>query len=185
NQGGFSSLTNATFRCVRGDGSFCDCKSDVQRGSGSPPGEASHCKAPDDRLTFIRRYLEQVAPQPGSSHFMRAKICVGMPCYNSERWISAAIESLLAQSHGDFELIVCDNASTDGTWDLVQHYATNDARVKPHRNPENLGASANYNRVFELSSAPYFKWASSNDWCAPAMLASCLDALETDPGAVL
>lgn len=116
---------------------------------------------------------------------MRAKICVGMPCYNSERWISAAIESLLAQSHGDFELIVCDNASTDGTWDLVQHYATNDARVKPHRNPENLGASANYNRVFELSSAPYFKWASSNDWCAPAMLASCLDALETDPGAVL
>lgn len=116
---------------------------------------------------------------------MRAKISVGMPCYNSERWISRAIESLLGQNLGDIELLISDNASSDGTWDLVQHYAAIDSRVRPHRNPENLGASANYNRVFHLSSAPYFKWASSNDLCAPAMLATSLEALETDTNAVV
>ena len=50
---------------------------------------------------------------------MGPRISIGMPCYNSERWISPAIESLLAQSFEDFELIVSDNASSDGTWDIA------------------------------------------------------------------
>jgi GT2 family glycosyltransferase len=116
---------------------------------------------------------------------MGPRISIGMPCYNSERWISPAIESLLAQSFEDFELIVSDNASSDGTWDIVQRYAAGDDRIRPYRNPENLGASANFNRVFELARAPYFKWASSNDWCAPGLLDACRNALDADPGAVL
>ena len=116
---------------------------------------------------------------------MGPRISIGMPCYNSERWIPAAIESLLAQTFEDFELIVSDNASSDGTWDIVQRYAASDDRIRPYRNPENLGASANFNRVFELAHAPYFKWASSNDWCAPSLLDTCRAALDADPGAVL
>ncbi len=109
---------------------------------------------------------------------MGPRISIGMPCYNSERWISPAIESLLGQTFEDFELIVSDNASSDGTWDIVQRYAASDDRIRPYRNPENLGASANFNRVFELARGPYFKWASSNDWCAPGLLDACHDALD-------
>ena len=114
----------------------------------------------------------------------RPAISVGMPCYNSERWLEQAVDSLLAQTFGDFELIVCDNASIDSTWEILQRYARVDSRVRAHRNAENLGASANYNRVFELATGPYFKWASSNDWCAPVFLQVCYDALESDEGAV-
>lgn len=116
---------------------------------------------------------------------MGPQISIGMPCCNSEQWISPALESLLAQTFSDFELIVSDNASTDGTWDIVQRYAASDNRIRPYRNAENLGASANYSHVFKLARAPYFKWASSNDWCAPSLLEACRDALDADPDAVL
>ena len=66
---------------------------------------------------------------------MGPRISIGMPCYNSERWISPAIESLLAQTFEDFELIVSDNASSDGTWDIVQRYAASDGLLPVSMTP--------------------------------------------------
>jgi glycosyltransferase involved in cell wall biosynthesis len=112
-------------------------------------------------------------------------VSIGMPAYNSEAWIASAIESMLNQSFGDFELIISDNASTDATYSLCERYARVDARVRLYRNPQNVGANRNYLAVLKRARAPYFKWASSNDVCAPTFIEKCVRALERDASAVL
>lgn len=104
-----------------------------------------------------------------------------MPAYNSEATIASAIESLLAQTLTSFELVVSDNASTDGTAEIVQDFARRDARVRLDRLPQNVGANLNYSRVAQAPRAEYFKWASSNDWCAPTFLESCVAVLDSRP----
>ncbi len=108
-------------------------------------------------------------------------VSIGMPAYNSASTLRAAIDCLLNQSFRDFELIVSDNASTDETWSIIQEYADRDSRVVGLRQPHNIGANGNYTAVFCASTGRYFKWASSNDWCAPGFLASCVEHLEANP----
>lgn len=112
-------------------------------------------------------------------------ICVGMPVYNGEPFLAEAIESILGQSVGDLELIISDNASTDGTQEICRSLAARDARIRYMRQTANLGASENYNAVFRNSRSQYFKWASSNDVCHPDFLAKCLAALREHPDVVL
>jgi glycosyltransferase involved in cell wall biosynthesis len=85
----------------------------------------------------------------------------------------------------DFELIICDNASTDRTEAICRAYAERDARIRYRRNESNVGASANYNLTFELARGEYFKWAAHDDICAPTYLERCVEALDRDPGVVL
>lgn len=110
---------------------------------------------------------------------------IGMPVYNGENYIQEALDSLLAQTYTDFELIISDNASNDGTEEICRHYAAQDARIQYYRNEENIGASANYNKTFELARGIYFKWAAHDDICEPAFLECCVRALDDDPGIVL
>lgn len=115
----------------------------------------------------------------------RPAVSVGMPVYNGAEFLCVAIDSILAQTHSDFELVISDNASTDATESICRNYAAQDARVKYQRNAVNVGASENYNSVFRRSTAPYFKWASSNDYCAPEFLARCVEVLNANADAVL
>ncbi|WP_280154013.1 glycosyltransferase family 2 protein [Piscinibacter sp. XHJ-5] len=115
----------------------------------------------------------------------RPLVSVGMPTYNAEQTIAASIECLLQQTVADFELLVSDNASTDGTWDVIQDIARRDARVIGIRQPKNIGANGNYSAVFRRARGGYFKWASSNDWCAPQFLEHCVARLEAHPDTVL
>jgi glycosyltransferase involved in cell wall biosynthesis len=108
-----------------------------------------------------------------------------MPAYNGEATIGASIEALLAQTFGEFELIVSDNASTDSTADIVQALAAKDARIRYVRQPENLGVNGNYSFVARAARGEYLKWASASDWCAPTFLERCLALLEREPSAVL
>ena len=112
-------------------------------------------------------------------------VSIGMPAYNSEADIADAIEALLAQTFEDFELVISDNCSTDRTQEICEEFSRKDRRVKYSRNAENLGASGNYNRVFELSQGKYFKWASSNDYCEPTFLEKCVAVLDENPNCVL
>ena len=113
------------------------------------------------------------------------KVSIGMPVYNGEEFLRFAIDSILAQTCGDFELVISDNASTDATESICRDYAAKDARIKYQRNAVNIGASENYNIVFRRSTAPYFKWASSNDYCAPEFLARCLAVLDASADVAL
>lgn len=112
-------------------------------------------------------------------------VSIGMPAYNAARTIRSAIDSLLAQSFDDLELIVSDNASTDETWSIIEEYARLDRRVVPLRQPHNIGANGNYSAVVRLARGRYFKWASSNDWCAPHFVARCVAHLERHADTVL
>lgn len=112
-------------------------------------------------------------------------LSIGIPVYNGERYLARAVESLLAQSMADFELIIADNASTDGTPALCESFARRDTRVRYVRHPVNIGAPRNWNCLVELARGQYFKWATANDLHAPVMLERCVEAMEADPGIVL
>lgn len=108
-----------------------------------------------------------------------------MPVYNGERYVGTAIASVLAQTFPDFELIICDNGSTDGTEAICRDFAARDQRVRYYRNEVNIGAAGNFCRVFRLSTGRYFRWLSADDYVAPTALQQCRMALEGDPLAVL
>ena len=70
-----------------------------------------------------------------------AAISVGMPVYNGERYLASAIESVLAQTFDDFELLIADNASTDDTEAICRDFASRDPRIRYTRHAENIGAA--------------------------------------------
>ncbi|MFZ0594337.1 MAG: glycosyltransferase family 2 protein [Bryobacteraceae bacterium] len=113
------------------------------------------------------------------------RVSVGLPVFNGERFVEAAIRGILTQTYEDLELIVSDNASTDRTPEICRDYAVGDKRVVYHREDTNIGAKANFNRTFELSRGAYFKWAAADDVCGPRYLARTVDVLDRDPSAIL
>ena len=113
------------------------------------------------------------------------RVSIGLPVYNGERYLAQAIRSLLAQTFGDFELHLCDNASTDGTSAICRRFTAEDSRVRYHRNDRNLGAAPNFNRAFGLARGRYFKWAAHDDLYAPTYLARCVEVLDSQPQVVL
>jgi glycosyltransferase involved in cell wall biosynthesis len=112
-------------------------------------------------------------------------VSIGLPVYNGADFLGAAIESHLAQTFGDFELVISDNASTDGTEELCRRYARQDRRIRYVRQAENIGANANYNEVVGISRAPYFRWAADDDILAPEYLEKTYGLLSKDDDAVL
>jgi glycosyltransferase involved in cell wall biosynthesis len=112
-------------------------------------------------------------------------VSVGMPVFNGELFLRAAIDSMLTQSHTNLELIISDNASTDGTAAIANEFATRDSRVRYVRHPRNIGAPRNWNYVAKCARGKYMKWASANDYCDASMIAACIELLESDERIVL
>ena len=108
-----------------------------------------------------------------------------MPVYNGEEYIEESIRCILNQTCEDFELIISDNASTDRTKKICQDFVKTDQRISYVCNKKNLGAAANYNQAFRLSSGKYFRWFNSDDLCAPNCHEQCLSVIENNPSAVL
>jgi len=113
------------------------------------------------------------------------RISIGMPVYNGDHFLAEAIESILAQTFQDFELIISDNGSTDGTAEICRAYAAKDLRIRYYRHEQNLGGAWNFNHVFELATGEYFRWACHDDICAPELLERCIEVLDRQPSAVL
>lgn len=115
----------------------------------------------------------------------KLRVSIGLPVFNGERFLAAALDSLLAQELKEFELIVSDNASTDRTRHICESYLKKDSRIRYYRQRENIGAPRNWNFVFEMARAPLFKWSSASDLVGPAMLKKCCQELETTSDLVL
>jgi glycosyltransferase involved in cell wall biosynthesis len=113
------------------------------------------------------------------------RLSIGLPVYNGENFLEQSLDSLLAQTYGDFEVVISDNASTDGTADICKKYAARDSRVKYVRQEKNLGAAENYNFVFRESKTEFFKWATHDDLLAPTFLECCMEVLEVKDDVVL
>jgi len=97
-------------------------------------------------------------------------ISIGMPVYNGAQYVREALDSLLAQTFTDFELIISDNASIDGTQAICEEYALRDPRVRYVRQSENKGAMANFKFVLDCAQADSFMWAAYDDLWAPSYL---------------
>ena len=108
------------------------------------------------------------------------KVSIGMPVFNGEPFIREALDSLLAQTFTNFELIISDNASTDGTEAICREYAACDARIRYVRQPENRGALSNFQFVLDAARGEYFMWAAHDDRRAPEFLSSALDVFSND-----
>jgi glycosyltransferase involved in cell wall biosynthesis len=113
------------------------------------------------------------------------RLTVGLPVYNGENYIAESIDALLGQSFTDFELIISDNASTDGTGDICRRYEKQDSRVRYFQQPQNIGLAPNHNFVAEQARGELFKWASNDDLYARELLERCVDALDMYADVVL
>jgi glycosyltransferase involved in cell wall biosynthesis len=112
-------------------------------------------------------------------------VSIGLPVYNGERFLERALDALLAQEFTDFEIILADNASTDGTLAIADRYAARDDRITVHRSEVNRGAAWNFNRTLDLASGRFFKWAAYDDLCAPGFIARCHEVLAASPDSVV
>ena len=112
------------------------------------------------------------------------RLSIGVPVYNGQDFLRQALDSLVQQDYADFELIISDNASTDATEKMCREYAAKDDRIRYYRNAANIGASGNYNRVFELARGEFFKWAAHDDVHLPGCLKRCMEVFDHAPANV-
>ena len=112
-------------------------------------------------------------------------VSIGVPVYNGERYIRSALDSLLAQTFTDFEMIISDNASTDATYEICKEYEARDHRISLFRNDSNLGQIMNWRSVFDKSRGKYFMWGSEHDLWHPEFIEALVKALDDYPDLVL
>ena len=115
----------------------------------------------------------------------RPAVSVCVPTYNYGRFLRDCIESVLAQTLADWELVITDDASSDDTEAIVTRYAAADARVRYVRNPERLGMTGNLRRAAGLGRGRYLKMLCADDWLAPGCLGALHGLMEAHPAAVL
>jgi glycosyltransferase involved in cell wall biosynthesis len=108
------------------------------------------------------------------------KVSIGLPLYNSEKFIHKKLDSLLEQTFTDFEIIISDNASTDLTSKICEEYAKKDKRICYFQQNKNMGAWWNYNFVLQKAKYEYFLWSSADDIMLPQFLEETVKILESD-----
>lgn len=121
----------------------------------------------DSRLPLS---LDNIFAQSAARDSCGVKVSVLMPAYNAERTIATAIESVLSQTWSDLELVIVDDGSRDGTWSVIQSYATRDSRVVALRHPSNRGAYPARNTALAAATGELVTVQDSDDWSHPQRL---------------
>jgi len=91
------------------------------------------------------------------------RVSVIMPTYNSEEYLAKSIDSILYQTYKDLELIICDDASTDSTLNIIKKYVIKDSRIKYVQNEQNMGAAYSRNRCIEIANGDFICLQDSDD----------------------
>jgi glycosyltransferase involved in cell wall biosynthesis len=110
-------------------------------------------------------------------------VSVLVTVYNREGYLAACLDSILASTWQDFEVVVVDDQSKDGSLQIAEKYATRDSRIQVHRNDKNLGDYPNRLRAAELAKGKYLKYVDSDDLIYRHSLAIMVEAMEAYPGA--
>ena len=108
-------------------------------------------------------------------------VSVGIPTYNRAEKLTRAIESVLAQTYTNFELVISDNASSDGTQALCERLAARQSRVRYLRADTNRGPTANFNTLFGDLRGEYVLLLSDDDWLDEGYVEECLTDLRRRP----
>lgn len=112
-------------------------------------------------------------------------VSIGLPVFNGEQFLEQSLDSILAQTYTDFELIISDNASTDRTESICRRYAERDVRVRYHRQPHNRGVTWNFRQVALLARGGYFLWTAHDDRFAAEYIERCVAFLQKSPSTVV
>ena len=112
-------------------------------------------------------------------------VSVSLPVYNGEDYIREAIRSVLNQTFQDFELLLLDNASTDGTPQICLEAVARDPRVRYFGSEVNRGLAWNHNRAVAVARGRYLMWMGHDDLISEQCVERCIEALQRDPAAVL
>lgn len=112
-------------------------------------------------------------------------VSVLMTAYNREQYIAEAIESVLASTYANFELIIVDDCSTDKTFEIIQYFAARDNRIRLFQNEKNLGDYPNRNKAASYAKGKYLKYIDSDDKILDFGLAYCVEQMEKYPEAGL
>ena len=107
-------------------------------------------------------------------------ISIVLPTYNRTKYLRQSIESVLAQTFQDWELIVVDDHSSDNTYGIVKEYTDNDKRVRYYRNEKHLMLPASLNRGFSLAKGEYLTWTSDDNLYKPEALSKLLQGFDSD-----
>lgn len=109
------------------------------------------------------------------------KLTIGVPVYNGGHLIELALSGLLEQTYRNFVLMISDNASTDGTWNILQRWAKTDARINLHRQEKNIGAMANFRFLLEKADTEYFMWHAHDDFITSDYVEKLCAILDKNP----
>lgn len=107
-------------------------------------------------------------------------ITVIIPTYNGASYLHQTLESIIGQTFKDFEIIVIDDASSDGSFEICKKYAARDPRIRLFRNEKNLGFAANRNKAISLARGHYIAWQDQDDISLPDRLELQFKLLESD-----
>jgi glycosyltransferase involved in cell wall biosynthesis len=109
-----------------------------------------------------------------------SKVSIGLPVYNGERFLKVKLDSILQQTHTNFELIISDNASTDKTENICIEYKNKDNRIKYFRQEKNFGVTLNFEFVLKKSNGDYFMWTGVDDILLPKFIEKNVQNLENN-----
>lgn len=108
---------------------------------------------------------------------MAYTISIAMATYNGERYIREQLDSILAQTVAFDELIICDDVSTDRTWDIISEYAAKDTRIKLHRNSKNIGFLRNFEQALRLCNSDFIALSDQDDVWLPQHIEHLINAI--------
>ena len=106
------------------------------------------------------------------------QVSVIIPAYNAEKYIAEAISSILSQTYKNIEVVIIDDASTDGTLKIIQQYQLKDERIRLYSNKKNMGIGANRARGIKLAKGEYICWQDADDISLPNRIASQVSYLQ-------
>ena len=112
-------------------------------------------------------------------------VSVLMACYNHERFVSEAIESVLGQTFEDYELIIMDNGSEDGSLQIIKNYNKKDDRIKTIFNAENIGTPKSQNELIESAKGKFICRIDSDDVWVENKLEKQLEVIKQDENLVV
>lgn len=114
-----------------------------------------------------------------------ALVSIGVPTFNGVQFIAECLRSLQEQTFEDFEVVISDNGSTDGTSDICADFARHDPRFRHNRLNATIPSADNFCRVRDLTTAPYFMWRADDDLAEATHLAGLVKAITSKSDAVL
>lgn len=113
------------------------------------------------------------------------RISIALPCYNGEQYLLEALQDLRNQTYQDFEVIIYDNASTDGTFRIASEFAAQDPRFRVVRRPVNIPIYQHFRQTLDENDSEYFMWRADDDLTAPNYIETLVACLDNTPKATL